>query len=105
MTVEKEKKLETPSKYGDFKLLYFNNDMFSGTFRRNWEGDYHCDRNEVLAMLRDQPEATSDMKVLERISVEDLDFETLHGYRNRHMTFKPGHIWEKYDDIKYMEKL
>ena len=105
MTVEKEKKLETPSKYGDFKLLYFNNDMFSGTFRRNWEGDYHCDRNEVLAMLRDQPEATSDMKVLEGISVEDLDLETLHGYRNRHMTFKPGHTWEKYDDIKYMEKL
>lgn len=76
-----------------------------GTFRRNWEGDYHCNRNEVLAMLRDQPEATSDMKVLERISVEDLDLETVHGYRNRHMTFKPGHTWEKYDDIKYMEKL
>ena len=25
LTVEKEKKLETPSKYGDFKLLYFFN--------------------------------------------------------------------------------
>lgn len=29
--------------------MYINNDMFSGTFRRNWEGDYHCGRNEALA--------------------------------------------------------
>lgn len=47
------------------KPVYINDDLFNGTFRRNWEGDYHCDRNEVLAMLRDEPEVTMDMKVLE----------------------------------------
>ena len=97
--------IHVPKADREMKPVYINNDMFSGTFRRNWEGDYHCSRNEVLAMLRDQPEITSDMKVLEGISVEELDLETLHGYRNRHMVFKPGHIWEKYDDFKYMEKL
>lgn len=36
------------------KPVYINDDIFNGTFRRNWESDYHCDRNEVLVMLRDE---------------------------------------------------
>lgn len=60
--------IHVPKADRDIKPVYINNDMFSGTFRRNWEGDYRCNRNEVLAMLRDQPEVTSDMKVLDNIS-------------------------------------
>lgn len=26
------------------KPVYINGDLFGGTFRRNWEGDYHCTR-------------------------------------------------------------
>ena len=26
------------------KPVYINNDIFNGTFRRNYEGDYHCTR-------------------------------------------------------------
>lgn len=97
--------IRVPRAKREVKPVYINNDIFTGTFRRNWEGDYRCDKSEVLAMLRDQPENTSDMKVLSNFSVNDLDKETLHGYRNRHMAFKPGHIWEKYDDLQYMEKI
>ncbi len=97
--------IHVPKASRQMKPIYINNDIFNGTFRRNWEGDYHCGRNEILAMLRDQPEETSDMKVLSNLPVNILDIETLHGYRNRHMAFKPGHIWEKYDDSKYMEKI
>ena len=32
----------------------------NGTFRRNFEGDYHCTRLQVKAMLRDQTERTMD---------------------------------------------
>ncbi len=56
--------IHVPRAKREQKPVYINNDMFQGTFRRNWEGDYHCDRSEVLAMLRDQPEETADMKVL-----------------------------------------
>ena len=38
------------------KPVYINGDMWSGTFRRNWEGDYHCTPSEIRAMLRDEPE-------------------------------------------------
>ncbi len=40
------------------KPIYINNDLFGGTFRRNWEGDYHCTRLQVKTMLRDQTEET-----------------------------------------------
>lgn len=58
--------IHVPMAKREQKPVHINNDIFSGTFRRNWEGDYHCGRNEVLAMLRDEPEITMDMKVLER---------------------------------------
>lgn len=53
--------IHVPKAKREQKPVYINGDMFSGTFRRNWEGDYHCERSEVLAMLRDQPEETADM--------------------------------------------
>ena len=57
-------------------------------FVETGRGDYHCDRNEVLAMLRDQPEETADMKVLQDMSLEALNSETVHAYRNRHMAYR-----------------
>lgn len=53
--------------------VYINGDIFKGTFRRNWEGDYHCTPSEIRAMLRDQTEQTMDMKILEDWSVSDLN--------------------------------
>lgn len=85
--------------------VYINGDIFKGTFRWNWEGDYHCGKREVLAMLRDEPENTMDMKVLGDIPLEDIDWETLHGYRNRHMAYRAGHPWENLDDEQYLEKI
>ena len=85
------------------KPIYINDDMFNGTFRRNWEGDYHCDRSEVLAMLRDQPEETADMKVLDNMQLNVLNRETIHAYRNRHIIFRREHVWEKLNDAEYLE--
>ena len=54
------------------KPIYINNDIFNGTFRRNYEGDYHCTRLQVKAMLRDQTERTMDMEILDKVPMEDL---------------------------------
>lgn len=42
------------------KPVYINNAIFNGTFRRDYEGDYHCTRLQVKTMLRDQTERTMD---------------------------------------------
>ncbi len=73
------------------KPVYINNDIFNGTFRRNYEGDYHCTRLQVKAMLRDQTERTMDMEILDKVPMEDLNYDTIHGYRNSHRTLKEGH--------------
>lgn len=84
--------IHVPKAKREQKPVYINGDMFSGTFRRNWEGDYHCDRGEVLAMLRDQPEETADMKILQDMSLEVLNSETVRAYRNRHMAYRTEHV-------------
>ena len=97
--------IHVPKAKREQKPVFINDDIFSGSFRRNWEGDYHCTKSEVLAMLRDQPEDTADMKVLDNVDIEKLDMESVHGYRNSHKSYRPGHAWEKYDDYKYLEML
>ena len=97
--------IHVPMARREQKPVYINNDIFQGTFRRNWEGDYHCSKSEILAMLRDEPETTMDMKVLKNMSISDINLETLHGYRNRHMAYRAGHPWETLDDAQYLEKI
>ncbi len=87
------------------KPVYINDDMFGGTFRRNHEGDYHCTRLQVKAMLRDQTENTMDMEVLDYVSMEDLNYETIQGYRNRHRTLKSGHPFGRLDDGEYLRSI
>ncbi len=87
------------------KPIYINNDLFGGTFRRNWEGDYHCTRLQVKTMLRDQTEETMDMEVLEEAKIEDLNIDSVRGYRNSHKSFKPGHPFERLDDNEYLRAI
>ena len=53
-------------------------------------------------MLRDQAEETMDMEVLEEAEIEDLNQDSIRGYRNSHKSFKPGHPFERLDDNEYL---
>lgn len=87
------------------KPVYINDDIFGGTFRRNFEGDYHCTRLQVKTMLRDQTEKTMDMEILDDVPMEDLNYETIRGYRNRHRTLKEGHPFERLNDYEYLRSI
>ena len=87
------------------KPVYINNDIFNGTFRRNYEGDYHCTRLQVKAMLRDQTERTMDMEVLDKVPMDDLNYDTIHGYRNSHRSLKEGHPFERLSDHEYLRSI
>lgn len=97
--------VHVPMASRDVKPVYLNDDMFNNTFRRDWEGDYHCSEREVRAMLRDQTEATSDMKVLDDFEIEDLNQETINSYRNLHKTQKSGHVWTLLDDAEFLKNI
>lgn len=87
------------------KPVYIKGNMFSGTFRRNGEGDYHCSESEVKAMLRDVTEDSIDMRIVEQFDISVIDKESLHFYRNRHKSFKPGHVFESCSDEEYLRKI
>ena len=91
-----------PSAKREQKPVYINDDLFGGTFRRNWEGDYHCTRLQVKTMLRDQAEETMDMEVLDEAEIEELNQDSIRGYRNSHKSFKPGHPFERLCDDEYL---
>lgn len=60
---------------------------------------------EVKAMIIDQSTSGIDSRLLEDISINDLDTETLKQYRQRFININPDHPWEKLDNQQFLEKL
>lgn len=87
------------------KPVYVGLDMFKGTFRRNHEGDYHCTREEVKAMLRDQADTTQDALMLENLMLDVLNQESVRRYRILFDNKKPGHIWSKLSNEEFLMKI
>ncbi len=94
-----------PMAHREQKPIFINDDLFGGTFRRNHEGDYHCTKLQVKSMLRDQTETTIDMEVLDDVPMSDLNYESIHGYRNRHSSVKAGHPFERLKDEDYLRSI
>ncbi len=107
-TVDYDKKkiivMEVPRAARQSRPVYIGRDMFSGSYRRNGEGDYRCKREEVLAMLRDQAEESADSKVVETLRLSDLNHESILGYRRMFSNRKPNHIWTKLSDEEFLLK-
>ena len=97
--------IEVPRAERSEKPIYVGQDMFRGTFRRNHEGDYHCSKEEIKSMLRDQTDTTQDALVLENLSIEDLNSESIRSYRQIFKNLKDDHIWTKLDDDEFLIKI
>lgn len=97
--------IHVPMAKREQKPVYINNDMFKGTYKRTHTGDYHCSSSQVKSMLRDQIEETMDMNVIENMTIDDLNIETVHQYRNRHKLYRPNHIWNNLSDEEYLQMI
>jgi len=85
--------------------VFLGQNPLTGTYRRNYEGDYHCTEREVGRMLSDRAEDTVDSRILEHYTIADLDQPSLQQYRNRFASFKPTHPWLSEDDAGFLIKL
>ena len=45
------------------------------------------------------------MKILQDMSLEVLNSETVRAYRNRHMAYRTEHVWERLSDEEYLERI
>ncbi len=87
------------------KPVFIDGDPYSGSYRRNGEGDYRCTQEEVLSMMRDAAVKTQDMTVLEGVGLDALSTDSIRQYRLRMMACRPGHVWEELEDVEFLYKL
>jgi predicted HTH transcriptional regulator len=97
--------IEVPRADRQDRPVYVGKDMFSGTFRRNGEGDYHCPRESVKAMVRDACVETADACLLDELTVDDLCSKTIRSYRNRFKSKKPEHVWNDLSDEEFLVRI
>ena len=97
--------IEVPRALRQDKPIYINGDMNKGTYRRNGEGDYHCTASEIKNMVRDSADVTQDRIILENMSTDALDMDTVARYRMQFSNLKPGHVWEKIFVDDFLSKI
>ena len=85
--------------------VFLNSNPMRGTFKRNFEGDYHCSEDIVKAMLRDSSDAGNDGMILEHYTMDDIDPETLKSYRNEYQAKNPDHVWNTLDNKEFLRNL
>lgn len=87
------------------KPVYIEANPFTGSYRRNLEGDYRCTKEEIQSMLRDSSIRAQDMLILENMGLDVFDYDSLHRYRIRMKNYRPGHVWEELGDEEFLYRL
>jgi predicted HTH transcriptional regulator len=87
------------------KPVYVGKNPLTGTYRRNFSGDYVCDESTVKRMIAEQVEESRDAKLLPHFTENDLDSNSLRAYRNRFRSTKPTHPWNNYDDHEFLRSI
>ena len=87
------------------KPVFINGNLLKGSFKRNYEGDYHCHDDEVKEMLRDANEAGNDGMLIENYTMDDVDLATLAAYRQRFRIANADHVWNDIDDKEFLKML
>jgi len=97
--------IEVPRADYMMRPVHTGENPFKGSFKRNHEGDYHCSEAEVRAMIRDQNESGNDSLLLDYYTMDDIDLETLHRYRNRFRVVNEDNVWNALPDKDFLEAL
>lgn len=97
--------IEVPKADRHHRPIYIGNDPMRGTYRRGFEGDYMCTKEEVAAMYRDSADISVDQKVLHTFDISAFDMDTVRRYRNRFAQFHPTHIWIDDDDEMFLRHI
>jgi len=87
------------------KPVYLDQNPMTGSYRRSYEGDYHCSEQEVHSMFSDRAETPPDSRILEQFNFSDIDVPSLHQYRQILASQKPSHPWLSVDDNELLTKL
>ena len=85
--------------------IYVGKNPIMGTYRRNYEGDYQCDKSTVRRMMAEATQDSRDTRLLEGFNLDDIEPESLEVYRNELRSTKPGHPWLSVGDQELLRQL
>ena len=90
----------------DQRPVFKTTDPYHGTFKRNFEGDYRCSRQEVRRMFADADDQhPADSRILKNYTMDDIDMESIQAYRQKFSISSPDHPWLTLSDIDLLKKL
>lgn len=86
------------------KPVYINNNPMIGTYKRNYEGDYVCTEKEVRKLITESAINTKDTLIIDDMTIENINKETLESYRSRFKVHKgKDHEWNKLEDSEFLK--
>lgn len=87
------------------KPVFINGNPYKGTFKRTYEGDFHCTEKEVNDMIRDACDDGNDGVLIEHYDMNDIDAPTIRAYRNLFMQRNPDHVWNTDSDKEFLRNM
>lgn len=88
------------------KPVYCGLEPYTGTYRRDLDGDYHCSREEVNSMFADANISDPvDGRIMENYSKDDLDSTSIMQYRRKFEQWNPDHVWNTMPEDQFLEKI
>ena len=97
--------VNVPRAQRERRPVYINGDIFSGTYKRNSSGDYHCTKEEIRSMLRDQGSQTIDTKILTGMTLSVLNPESILAFRMNHRNTQHNHPWSDLTDEEFLIRI
>ena len=97
--------IEVPRAERSVRPVYIGSNPINGAYRRNGEGDYHCTKDQIAAMLRDASDVTQDKRVLSEMTYDVFCQQTIKDYRDRFRQFHQMHIWNNDEDEMFLRHI
>ncbi|OUO38079.1 hypothetical protein B5F83_02260 [Muribaculum sp. An289] len=97
--------VNVPRAHRERRPVYINGNIFSGTYKRNSSGDYHCTKEEVRSMLRDQGSQTVDTKILTGMNLSVLNPDSILAFRMNHRNTQLNHPWSNLTDEEFLIRI
>lgn len=97
--------IEVPRADRRNRPVYVGTDPMKGTYKRDFEGDYLCTADQVVAFYRDASDTSIDFRVLKDMEMDVFDTDTISSYRNRFRQFHPAHVWNNDDDEQFLRHI
>ncbi len=73
--------INVPKADRDYRPVYVGTDPFTGSYKRNGEGDYRCTNDQILGMIRDGPDPNRDSRIIPEYGLDVLNSESISKFR------------------------